>query len=174
MQTKIISYIEYKLKTSQLKTKYKTQTFSVQLASTGGNRIINTRTPFDSSKIDLLFIMSTDDRCWLIPGNEIRSTSTLIVGTSLYEKFQISGERKVKIIQKPNTKIKIYLREKIPPFTPAQLEQLLLQMPTVEVAKKFNMSDNGIARWAKKWNIIKPPRGYWQKKAVGKESNWAG
>ena len=44
------------------------------------------------------------------------------------------------------------------------LEKLIWSMPTTDVAKQFNMSDNGITRWIKDYGLDKPPRGYWQKK----------
>lgn len=44
-----------------------------------------------------------------------------------------------------------------------ELERLVWEMPTSEIAKQLNCSDNAIAKRCKKWNINKPPRGYWQK-----------
>lgn len=52
------------------------------------------------------------------------------------------------------------------PFTRDELEKLLWVYPTTIIAKMYNMSDNGVARWARKWNLSKPPRGYWQKQAA--------
>lgn len=48
------------------------------------------------------------------------------------------------------------------------LNELIWSMPTTEVAKKFNMSDNGISRWISDYGLTKPPRGYWQRKNAGK------
>jgi len=43
------------------------------------------------------------------------------------------------------------------------LNELIWSKPTTEVAKMFNMSDNGMTRWIKDYGLSKPPRGYWQK-----------
>lgn len=49
-----------------------------------------------------------------------------------------------------------------PKFSKEILKDLLWKLPTTKIANIFNMSDNGVARWAKKWNLEKPARGYWQ------------
>lgn len=157
------------VKTSRLVLRKSTQVYQVQLCSTGGNRLVNTRTHFDPTKIDLLFVMTADDRCWLIPAANIKSKNNINVGTALYAEFQVSGN--VRVTLPPESlerEERIDKREKVPPFTKDELEALLNEHPTVEIGRMFSMSDNGVARWAKKWNISKPPRGYWQKKQVGK------
>lgn len=158
------------VKTSGLMLRKSTQVYQVQLCSTGGNRLVNTRTHFDSTKIDLLFVMTTDDRCWLIPANKITSKTIISVGTVLYADYQVTGpklnlKQSVQYTEPP----KVDKREKAPPFTCEELEQLLQEHPTVNIGKMFNMSDNGVARWAKKWNLSKPPRGYWQRREAKKK-----
>ncbi len=44
------------------------------------------------------------------------------------------------------------------------LEKLVWSKPTSQIAKDFGVSDNAVAKWCKKYNIAKPPRGYWAKK----------
>lgn len=44
-----------------------------------------------------------------------------------------------------------------------ELEVLVWLMPTVKVAKIFGVSDKAIEKRCKKYNITKPPRGYWAK-----------
>ena len=44
-----------------------------------------------------------------------------------------------------------------------ELEVLTWQIPTSEIAKRFGVSDNAIAKRCKKFGISKPPRGYWTK-----------
>ncbi len=44
-----------------------------------------------------------------------------------------------------------------------ELENLVWQMPTVQLAKRFEVSDKAIEKWCKKYGISKPPRGYWMK-----------
>lgn len=54
-----------------------------------------------------------------------------------------------------------FWKDHLPPFTREELESLLWAMPTTKIAEKFQMSDNGVARWVRRWNLTKPPRGYW-------------
>lgn len=51
--------------------------------------------------------------------------------------------------------------EKIPPKE--ELESLVWTIPSIEIAKKYNVSDRSIGKWCKKYGISKPPRGYWTK-----------
>lgn len=157
------------VKTSRLVLRKSTQAYQVQLCSTGGNRLVNTRTHFDSTKIDLLFVMTADDRCWLIPADKVVAKNNITVGTALYAEYQVTGYVRPTVLSESQVVVeRVDKREKIPPFTKEELEALLNEHPTVEIGRMFNMSDNGVARWAKKWNVSKPPRGYWQKKKVGK------
>lgn len=55
-----------------------------------------------------------------------------------------------------------YRRVSLP--TEEELNKLLWEMPTTHIAKKFGVSDKAVERWAKKFNLNKPPRGYWAKK----------
>ena len=45
-----------------------------------------------------------------------------------------------------------------------RLQKLVWEKPTCQLAKDFGVSDKSIEKWCKKYNIEKPPRGYWQKK----------
>lgn len=49
-----------------------------------------------------------------------------------------------------------------------ELKKMLWEMPTVQLAKKFGVSDKAIEKWAKAYNLEKPPRGYWEKLKAGK------
>lgn len=137
--------------------------YQVQLATSGGNTKINTRKDIDLSVIDFIFVLTSDDRCWLIPATEIVRGNYITVGTKSFEQFQISGYKN----EKPKRKPKIDKRFKVPPFTKEELNALIWKHPTYEVGKMFNISDNGISRWVKKWGLTKPPRGYWQKQNIG-------
>jgi hypothetical protein len=44
-----------------------------------------------------------------------------------------------------------------------ELEKLVWQIPTTKIAIKLNCSDVMINKLCKRWNISKPPRGYWAK-----------
>lgn len=43
------------------------------------------------------------------------------------------------------------------------LEKLIWEKPTTHIAKDYGVSDKAVDKWCKKYNISKPPRGYWQK-----------
>jgi very-short-patch-repair endonuclease len=49
-----------------------------------------------------------------------------------------------------------------------ELEKMLWEEPTSTIAKKYGLSDNAITKWAKAYNLNKPPRGYWTKKLYNK------
>jgi len=44
------------------------------------------------------------------------------------------------------------------------LSKLLWKMPTVKLAKQLGVSDSAISKWAKRYGLKKPPRGYWRSK----------
>lgn len=47
--------------------------------------------------------------------------------------------------------------------TKEELEKLLWEKPTTQIAKDYGLSDNGVAKWVKSYGLTKPPRGYWVK-----------
>lgn len=49
-------------------------------------------------------------------------------------------------------------------LTREYLYELVWEKPTSQLAKDFNMSDSAIAKWCRKMEVPKPPRGYWAKK----------
>jgi hypothetical protein len=42
-----------------------------------------------------------------------------------------------------------------------ELEKMVWELPTIQIAKKYNVSDKAIEKWCKGYGITKPPRGYW-------------
>lgn len=52
---------------------------------------------------------------------------------------------------------------------PQELEALVWEMPTTKVAELLGVSDVAVAKRCKKYNISKPPRGYWAKVQAGKQ-----
>lgn len=44
-----------------------------------------------------------------------------------------------------------------------ELEKMVWNKPTTEIAKQFKISDSAISKWCKSYRISKPPRGYWSK-----------
>jgi len=43
------------------------------------------------------------------------------------------------------------------------LESLVYEKPCSIIAKDYGVSDKAVEKWCKKYNISKPPRGYWMK-----------
>lgn len=56
---------------------------------------------------------------------------------------------------KPQLKAKYPTRE--------ELQKMLWEIPTTKIAKIFDVSDTAVSKWAKKFNLNKPCRGYWTK-----------
>ena len=52
---------------------------------------------------------------------------------------------------------------KVPHPSKEELLKLLWEKSTVKIAIDFKVSDKAIEKWAKGYNIPKPPRGYWRK-----------
>lgn len=50
-----------------------------------------------------------------------------------------------------------------------ELEVMIWEKPTKQIAKDFGLSDKAVEKWCKSYGINKPPRGYWQK--MGGSSN---
>ena len=61
-------------------------------------------------------------------------------------------------------------KRKIERPTKDQLEKLIWEKPTIQIAKEYNVSDKAVEKWCKSYNISKPPRGYWAKaRSINKE-----
>lgn len=48
-----------------------------------------------------------------------------------------------------------------------ELQQLLWEIPSSKIAKIYEVSDTAVKKWARKYGLSKPPRGYWAKKYSG-------
>lgn len=66
------------------------------------------------------------------------------------------------IPEKIKSKDRIKRRKTIWP-NKEELSKLLWQKPTTQIAKEYGVSDKAIEKWAKKYGLKKPVRGYWQK-----------
>jgi hypothetical protein len=60
-----------------------------------------------------------------------------------------------------------YVKVKNKP-TKEELYKLVWSIPTTKIAKQFGVTDGAVAKWCKKYNIEKPPRGYWTKQKYEK------
>ena len=56
-----------------------------------------------------------------------------------------------------------FLKRKTEQPTKEQLEKLVWEKPTQQLAVDFGVSDVAIAKWCKNLGVPKPPRGYWTK-----------
>lgn len=63
-----------------------------------------------------------------------------------------------KIKGKPNLE-----KRKVTRPSKEELEKLLWEIPTSQLALQFGVSDIAITKWAKNYGLTKPPRGYWSK-----------
>ena len=48
-----------------------------------------------------------------------------------------------------------------------ELYKRVWETPVTRLAKEYGLSDVGFAKICKKYNIPRPPRGYWAQKAAG-------
>ena len=53
---------------------------------------------------------------------------------------------------------------------PAEMQQMVWEMPTIHIAVAYGVSDKAIEKFCKKHNIQKPGRGYWAKLYAGQVS----
>ena len=60
------------------------------------------------------------------------------------------------------------LRELASRYNREEIYREIWSEPIQRVAKKYNISDVGLAKICKKLNIPRPGRGYWAKKAAGR------
>jgi hypothetical protein len=81
------------------------------------------------------------------------------------EKRKLPNKEKIKkdkkIINKKTIVKRIYIKKFL--LSKEELEKLIWEIPTVKIAKLYNVSDKCIEKYCKKFGIQKPPRGYWQK-----------
>ena len=51
--------------------------------------------------------------------------------------------------------------------SPAEMQQMVWEMPTTHIAREYGVSDQAIGKFCKKHQIQKPGRGYWAKLYAG-------
>ncbi len=51
--------------------------------------------------------------------------------------------------------------------SPAEMTQMVWEMPTTKIAQIYGVSDKAIEKFCKKHGIEKPPRGYWARQYAG-------
>lgn len=60
-----------------------------------------------------------------------------------------------------------FSRRKVKWPSKEQLQKEIWEISTVKLAKKYGVSGKTVEKWCKKYEIAKPPRGYWRKKETG-------
>ena len=86
----LIVDIEDKLNRVQVKTtSYKTQhgVFSINLSVKGGNRSYNTIKTFDNTKVEYVFVLTSEKDIYFIPSEKIKSKNCLNIGKK-YKEFK--------------------------------------------------------------------------------------
>ncbi|PLZ99338.1 hypothetical protein CEN50_07605 [Fischerella thermalis CCMEE 5268] len=69
--------------------------------------------------------------------------------------------------RKVNLDSRIHTR-KVERPSKAELQKLVWERPTTQIAKDFGVSDKAVEKWCKVYGVEKPPRGYWVKKIYEK------
>jgi hypothetical protein len=133
----ILSGIEEKCSACGVGTEWNGQKLVLQVDHINGNGI-------DNRKENLRFICP----------NCHSQTNTFGTRNAFYEP-------KIKTV-KPRNAPKISIR-KVERPSKEELEKLLWEKPTTQIAKQFGVSDVSIGKWAKAYGLAKPPRGYWSK-----------
>jgi uncharacterized protein YjcR len=57
----------------------------------------------------------------------------------------------------------LQFRNKVDRPDKKELEKMVWEFPTTEIAKRYGVSDVTVAKWCKGYGIPKPERGYWAK-----------
>jgi hypothetical protein len=67
--------------------------YRVGLVTSGGNTKKNIRRPREDDDYDILFALTSDDRSWSIPANQLGGVTSIVIGGTEYSEYQISGVR---------------------------------------------------------------------------------
>jgi len=67
--------------------------YQVNLVTAGSTPISYKRRVREDNDYDILFVLSEDDRCWLIPTENIDAKTALVVGTKKYKDYEIGIEK---------------------------------------------------------------------------------
>lgn len=65
--------------------------FEVNLKTSGGNTKINTIRPREEGDYDIIFVLTSDNRCWSIPVKHLNGAKhSFVVGNTKYNEFEIN------------------------------------------------------------------------------------
>jgi hypothetical protein len=76
-------------------------------------------------------------------------------------RFCLDCDKHVKGVDRCRDCHLIYVSRNIP--NKETLQELLWAMPTTKIAETYGVSDKAVEKWCKKYDLQKPPRGYWTK-----------
>jgi transcription elongation factor Elf1 len=79
-----------------------------------------------------------------------------IKGTKKYKKYCKQCKEKDVWRKRPNLGAR-----KITRPSKEELKKMLWEMPTTKIAERYGVSDKAVSKWAKTYELEKPPRGYW-------------
>lgn len=81
------------LKRVQVKTSYNQKAsggFEVNLKTTGGNTKVNTIRPREEEDYDIVFVLTSDNRCWSIPVEHLNGVKhSVVVGGTKYGEYEL-------------------------------------------------------------------------------------
>ena len=75
------------VKTSRAKATY--GGYTVGLRNTGGSSGVCKVRPFDKTTVDYIFVLTGDDRIFLIPTFVIEATNSIVVGGKKYNEYEV-------------------------------------------------------------------------------------
>jgi hypothetical protein len=96
-------------------------------------------------------------------GDDNRIENLRIICPNCHSQSETFGGRNTHRKHKPKTKISKPRPRKITWPTPSELKDLLWKIPTSQISKLFGVSDKAVEKWARKYGLDKPGRGYWTK-----------
>lgn len=150
-------FYRVQVKTTHSIARSTTRTYAVSLVTTNANT--GSRKKLSKLEVDLLFVLTDDDRCWLIPSEVLDDQGSITVGSEKFSTYQISGWRRVNEISEDQTTETVVIPQKRvivnnPPLSRDQMSELMRTESLPNIAKMFNMSYGTARRLAKKWELL--------------------
>lgn len=132
--------------------------FEINLATSGGNTRVNTINRFDPARVEMIFVMVADGRCWLIPTSEVIAGKSITVGNpnSKYLQFQICEASHHEVTLAPLLGKQVIDGEVIEvELTKDDLQQLLDHHTMSSISKKYHIEATKLRRYVHGWQLVK-------------------
>lgn len=125
----------------------------------------------DDLGFDILFVLSTDRRGWLIPVGELNRESTIELGkeSCKFQKFSTTIDSSDENTDVETSDITHHVRSdkqasvklldstlQSITFTPERVQTMLLTQTLNQIALHFGITEVGLQRWIIKWNLSNP------------------